>query len=154
MRYDRVMSDQAPERVPPEFDAFLAAPRNAILCIPRPADAEGPRAPHATPVWFRYEDGCFAVSITRSRVKYRLLQQSPRVTLVIDAHSPYRSVIVEGRATISEDGAALIALSRHLNAKYGDGDPGQTDAALLAALREEGRVVVTITPEKVLSWAY
>ena len=66
------------ERVPPEFDDFLAEPHNAILCIPRAADGgEGQDAPHATPVWFDYSGGRFRVSITRTRVKYRLLQDAP-----------------------------------------------------------------------------
>lgn len=139
---------------PSEFDAFLAEPRNAILCIPRGEEGGVPRPPHATPVWFRYQQGRFDLSITRSRVKYRLLQAAPRVTLVIDDHAPPRSVIVEGEAVITEDGEALVALSRHLSAKYGRGDSGRTDEELLAALQAEGRVMVSITPTKVLSWAY
>ena len=75
-------------RVPPEFDAFLAEPRNAIMCI-----ARGPgRPPHATPVWFEYRDGVFRISITRTRVKYRLLLDAPNVTLVIDDPVTYGTV--------------------------------------------------------------
>ena len=75
-------------RVPPEFDAFLAEPRNAIMCIARGTG----RPPHATPVWFEYRDGVFRISITRTRVKYRLLLDAPNVTLVIDAPVTYRTV--------------------------------------------------------------
>ncbi|MYI82602.1 MAG: hypothetical protein F4056_04590, partial [Chloroflexi bacterium] len=78
------------ERVPPEFDDFLAEPHNAILCIPRGADeGEGQDAPHATPVWFDYSEGRFQISITRRRVKSRLLQETPSVTLVVDDARTY-----------------------------------------------------------------
>lgn len=140
-----------PERVPAEFEGFLAEPRNAILCIAR---GEG-RAPHATPVWFDYVDGEFRVSITRSRVKYRLLLDAPEVTLVVDDAATYRTVIVSGQASIIEDDASLVALRRALHQKYSyeQGITEQTDAEVAHALRQEGRVVVVIAPDHVLSWA-
>ena len=114
-------------------------------------------------MFFDYLDGAFRVSITRTRVKYRLLQEAPQVTLVVDDAPTYRTVVVSGRAEIQDDDAALLALSRSLRAKYGyasedgaeDGaeDGEQGDAELLHALHEEQRVVVVITPEQVLSWA-
>ena len=131
-------------RVPPEFDAFLAEPRNAIMCI-----ARGPgRPPHATPVWFEYRDGVFRISITRTRVKYRLLLDAPNVTLVIDDPVTYGTVIVSGPA-------ALVALRKALRAKYGDvpGADAETDGELARALLEEERVVIVVEPEQVLSWA-
>ena len=144
------------ERVPPEFDDFLAEPHNAILCIPRgSAEGGGPEAPHATPVWFDYSGGRFRISITRRRVKYRLLQAAPRVTLVVDDAPTYRTVVVSGRAEIMEDDASLLDLRARLYAKYRrDFGEAKPDAGeLLRGLREEGRVVVAITPQQVLSWA-
>ena len=144
------------ERVPPEFDDFLAEPHNAILCIPRGAEeGAGPDAPHATPVWFDYSEGRFNISITRRRVKYRLLQSAPSVTLVVDDARTYRTVVVSGQAEILDDDAALLGLRSRLYAKYRRdfGQPELSDEELLRGLREEGRVVVSITPEQVLSWA-
>ena len=137
--------------VPPEFDDFLAEPRNAVLCIPRGPDG----APHGTPVWFDYADGRFDVSITRLRVKYRLLQGSPLVTLVVDDAPTYRTVVVSGRAEILDDDASLLALRKRLRAKYGYdfGESEMSDDEMLRDLRREQRVVVSITPEQVLSWA-
>ena len=138
-------------RVPEKFDAFLAEPRNAIMCI-----ARGPgRPPHATPVWFEYRDGVFRISITRTRVKYRLLRDAPNVTLVVDDPVTYGTVIVSGHAAIVDDDASLVALRKALRAKYGDG-PGadaDSDEELARALREEERVVIVVEPEQVLSWA-
>ena len=144
------------EQVPPEFDDFLAEPHNAILCIPRDAEeGAGQDAPHATPVWFDYSEGRFRISITRTRVKYRLLQEAPRVTLVIDDAPTYRTVVVSGSAEILDDDDSLLRLRARLYAKYRRdfGRPEASDEELLSGLREEGRVVVSITPEQVLSWA-
>ena len=140
------------ENVPSEFDDFLSEPRNAILCISR-GESDVLEAPHATPVWFDYSAGFFRVSITRRRVKYRLLQAQPLVTLVIDDASSYRTVVISGRAEIIEDESSLLTLRKKLHAKYEFGDGLLSDDELLRSLREEGRVVVSITPEDVLSWA-
>jgi PPOX class probable F420-dependent enzyme len=143
-----------PEQVPPEFDDFLAESRNAILCIPRGVGA-AQEAPHATPVWFDYAGGRFQISITRRRVKYRLLQDAPQVTLVVDDAPSYRTVVVSGPAEILDDDASLLALRKRLRAKYGYdfGESELSDDEVLRSLRDEGRVVVSITPEQVLSWA-
>lgn len=140
----------ADTRVPPAFDTFLAEPRNAIMCI-----ARGPgRAPHATPVWYEYRDGAFRISITRTRVKYRLLLDAPSVTLVMDDPATYQTVIVSGRAEVVDDDASLVALRRALLAKYGDypGPEAGADEEVARALREEERVVIVVEPEQVLAW--
>ena len=135
--------------IPEQFDGFLAERRNAIFCVGRGPD----RPPHATPVWFNYEGGRFEVSITRTRAKYRHLQRAPEVTLVIDDPATFRTVIVEGRAEVTDDDASLLALTKKLRAKHGPDEPPPSDEALLRGLRKEQRVVVTVAPEKVLSWA-
>ena len=135
--------------IPDQFDSFLAEPRNAVICIPR----DGGRPPHATPVWFNYEHGRFEISITRTRAKYRYLQRNPEVTLVIDDPMGFRTVIVEGRAVITDDDASLLALAKKLRSKHRVGHPGPSDTEILRGLRAEERIVVTVEPEHVLSWA-
>jgi len=135
--------------VPREFEAFLAEPRNAILCI-----ARGPGAPpHATPVWFHYRDGRLLVSITRTSVKFRLLERAPEVTLVVDDASRYTTVIVYGRAELLDDDESLAGLSRSLREKYDPGAAAPSGPQLLRELRQEQRVVVSIVPSQVVSWA-
>jgi PPOX class probable F420-dependent enzyme len=137
------------EGIPGEFDAFLAEPRNAILCIARVPGAP----PHATPVWYEYADGRFRISITRERVKYRLIQREPQVTLVIDDDSRFQTVIVSGRAALSDDDASLLSMSRTLRRKYGYGAADTPDEELLRQLHEEQRVVLTVVPSQVVTWA-
>ncbi len=133
--------------ISPELESFLAEPRNGILCINR---GEG-RAPHATPVWFHYAAGRIYISITRTRVKYRLLQQSPEVSLVIDDSHAYRTAIIEGRAEFADDDETLVAVVRTLRTKYGHDTPS-SDADFLSDLRSEERVIVSLGVERVLSW--
>ncbi len=131
----------------PDIEAFLHEPRNAILCINR---GEG-RAPHATPVWFHYAAGHIYISITRTRVKYRLLRQAPDVSLVIDDSDAYRTVVIEGRAEVTDDEETLLTVIRALRAKYGHAAPS-SDAGLLRELRSEERVVVCLALDRVLGW--
>jgi PPOX class probable F420-dependent enzyme len=76
---------------------FVMKPRIATLATVR---RDG--APHITPVWFRYEDGDFLVSIDRGSQKHRNIERDPRVVLCIDDRErpPYHTVIVRGRAAI------------------------------------------------------
>ena len=80
---------------------------------------------------------------------------SLRVTLVVDDAPSYRTVVVSGPAEILDDDASLLGLRARLRTKYryDFGESSRSDDEVLRSLREEGRVVVSITPEQVLSWA-
>lgn len=140
---------EAKTTVPEQFSQFLAEPRSGVLSVSRGAG----RAPHATPVWFHFDGGRFEVSITRSRAKFRYLQREPVVSLVIDDPMAWRTVIVEGRATIRDDDDSLLALAKALRVKYRQGSPMTPDQEILRGLRAEERVVVSIEPANVMSWA-
>ena len=137
------------ETIPEQFNAFLAEPRNALICISRGAA----RPPHATPVWFNYEHGRFEISIMRTRAKYGHLQRRPQVTLVIDDPMGFKTVIVEGPAVVTNDDDSLLALAKKLRAKHRAGQPQPPDEEILRGLLAEQRVVVTVEPESVVSWA-
>ncbi len=137
------------ETIPGQFDTFLAEPRNALMCISRGAD----RPPHATPVWFNYEGGKFEISITRTRAKYGHLLRHPQVTLVIDDPMGFKTVIVEGPAVVTDDDDSLLTLAKKLRAKHRVGQPQPPDEEILRGLLAEQRVMVTVEPESVVSWA-
>jgi PPOX class probable F420-dependent enzyme len=136
-------------RVPEQFAQFLAEPRTGILSVARAAG----RPPHATPVWFHYTGTRFEVSITRNRAKFRFIERAPAVSLVIDDPMAWRTVIVEGTATVLADDASLLATAKALRAKYRQGSPMTPDEEILRGLHAEERVVVAIEPVKVISWA-
>ncbi len=137
------------ETIPEQFNAFLAEPRNALICISRGAA----RPPHATPVWFNYEGGKFEISITRTRAKYGHLQRHPQVTLVIDDPMGFKTVIVEGPAVVTDDDDSLLTLAKKLRTKHRAGQSQPPDEEILRGLLAEQRVVVTVEPESVVSWA-
>ena len=138
-----------PANVPAEFNVFLAEPRNAILSVSR---GDG-RPPHATPVWFVFEDGAFRVSITRTRLKFRLVERRPQISLVIDDPEHFRAVVVEGTARTSDADDELLRLAHQLQGKYRGRQSAQPEAELLRGLRAEQRVVVTLVPDRVMSWS-
>ncbi|MDA1002516.1 MAG: TIGR03618 family F420-dependent PPOX class oxidoreductase [Chloroflexi bacterium] len=143
------MAEPRPTTVPAEFNAFLAEARNGILTVAR---GDG-RPPHATPVWFIYQDGAFRISITRTRLKYRLIERRPSVSLVIDDASRFRTVVVEGTARFSDTDAELVELAGRLQTKYRGRPPQQDETELLRGLRAEQRVVLTLEPDHVVSWS-
>jgi len=61
-------------------------------------------------VFFDYRGGAFRVSITRTRVKYRLLLEAPQVTLVVDDAPMHRTLVVDDapiHRALAADGAPM-----------------------------------------------
>jgi PPOX class probable F420-dependent enzyme len=97
--------------------------------------------PQLTEVWFLHDDGRIKVSINTSRAKLRNLEQRPQCSLlVLDLKNPYRYLEVRGRARVEPDDDRSFA-----------GKVGEKYGADLTAYDgpEDGRVVVTIEPEKI-----
>jgi PPOX class probable F420-dependent enzyme len=62
--------------------------------------------PQVTPVWVDVIDGKPAFNTAGGRAKERNLRRDPRISLAIaDPENPYKYVEVQGRATLSTDGA-------------------------------------------------
>jgi PPOX class probable F420-dependent enzyme len=99
--------------------------------------------PQVTPVWVDVRDGKLAFNTALGRAKARNLQKDPRVSLAIaDPDDPYRYVEVQGRATLTEDGADEFI--DDLAKKYlgVDAYPNRTPG--------ERRVTVLVEPDKYL----
>lgn len=123
------------------MDRFLAEPRNCIV-----AGIRSDGRPHLTPNWFLWEDGRFHVSITRSRVKYRVFSRDQRIQLVIDDVMGFRYVIVEGTVEIGEDIDHGLPYFKALRHKHGRTE--QDDDELRAEMERDGRVLLIITPDR------
>lgn len=97
-----------------------------------------------TPVWFVYGDGVFHVSTTTARAKYKNIRRDNRVTFVIyDLKNPYRYVQVQGEASITPDPEHELIDS--LSERYRGERPYRGDPE-----HKEDRVIITITPKKIL----
>lgn len=101
--------------------------------------------PHASVVWFARRDDTIRFSITTGRQKARNLARDPRISLAVyDRENPYSSVEIRGTAELSPD--PTKELPRELSHKYLGTEPPQAGV-------DEVRLVVTITPHKVLTFS-
>jgi PPOX class probable F420-dependent enzyme len=116
---------------------FLENPFVGALTTIRPDGS-----PHTTVVWVDYDDAHVLFNTARGRFKDRNLRRDPRASLiVVDPENAYRWVSVSGSAELTEDGAD--AHIDRLAKKYLGEDTYPWRK------REEVRVTVRITPEKV-----
>ena len=131
-----------------QIEAFLAEPRNIMVGAIR---KDG--RPQITPNWFLWDGSRFYISTTKTRKKYANFRRDPRVSLVLDESSGFRTVMIDGTVEIWEDHARGLPYFKQLRAKHGASDA--TDEALLKRLQDEQRVLLAITPLKPLDqWTF
>ncbi len=93
----RPIGDQPAWR-PADLERFVAAPRIAVLAYLR-KDGRSCQ----TPIWYRYLDGRLVMTAQSTAPKTRALRRDPRVCVTIqDEAPPYRAVIIDGVAELSE----------------------------------------------------
>lgn len=142
-----VAKSKAPQRpplAPDKLQAFLDGKQNAII-----ATIKKDGSPQLTPVWYRWDGEQFWVSITKDRAKYKNLLRDARVSLCIDDAETSTTVIATGKARLTEDN--LWADTRKIVERYRGPEQG---AAYVKSMQDnkEPRVLVVLTPEKVISW--
>jgi PPOX class probable F420-dependent enzyme len=123
------------------IEAFLAEPRNVMV-----AGIRRDGRPHLSPNWFFWDGERFYVSTTRSRVKYAIFRRDPRAELAVDDATGFRAVLVPGTVEVREDLQAELPRFRAIREKHGRAIPDE--AEFLAALADEGRVLLAITPDQ------
>ena len=99
--------------------------------------------PQLSGVWFLAEGDTVKLSLNTVRQKVKNLQVNPKVSLLIFGDPPYRYVELRGDAEVTPDDDYEFA--DKVGAKYG---------ADLRTRDNPGdkRVVVTIRPERVITW--
>jgi len=121
--------------VPESHVDLLDRPTFAHLATVRPDGA-----PQTQVMWFEWDGEFLRMTHTKTRQKYRNLQQEPRVALSIaEPDNPYRFLEIRGSVEKIEDDDAEASFYRSLQQRYGMDYP-IPDAAV--------RVIVTIRPEK------
>ncbi|MGF7236865.1 MAG: PPOX class F420-dependent oxidoreductase [Frankia sp.] len=125
----------------PEKARQLAdAPTYVTLATIRPDGS-----PRLTVLWVARDGDDLLLSTVRGRAKERDIARDPRVSLLfLDQLEPYGYVEVRGAATLSEEGGSELIDA--LAVKY-TGEPYKWDDS------EEIRVVVRVSPERVLTFA-
>lgn len=119
---------------------FLENPFAGVVTTLR---ADG--SPHSTIVWVDAEDGGVSFNTALGRVKPTNLEHDPRVALlVLDPEDQYRWVAIDGRATLTTDGAD--AQIDRLSKKYLGKDEYPWRQA------DQTRITVKIDPVRVQSY--
>lgn len=102
-------------------------------------------SPHSTVVWVDAQDGEVSFNTAYGRAKPANLEQDPRISLVvIDPNDTYKWVAVDGRASLTTDGAD--GQIDRLAKKY----LGKDEYPFRKA--DEQRVTVKIDPERVQAY--
>ena len=102
-------------------------------------------SPHSTVVWVDAQDGEVSFNTAYGRAKPANLEQDPRISLVvIDPNDTYKWVAVDGRASLTTDGAD--GQIERLAKKY----LGKDEYPFRKP--DEQRVTVKIDPERVQAY--
>ncbi|MFI9209068.1 PPOX class F420-dependent oxidoreductase [Streptomyces sp. NPDC053253] len=121
--------------------SLLDAPHPAVLSTLNPDGS-----PQSSVVWVSRDGGEVLISTEQGRRKERNILRDPRVGLtVFDLANPYLYVEIRGTATVTEDAGRAVAV-RIAEEYLGPGGGKE----YLEAPPEEVRVVVRITPTKIL----
>ena len=133
---------------PDEVDAFLAEQRTCRVAT------VGRNGPHATPLWFVWQDGAlWLTSLSRSQ-RWTDLQNDPRVAVVVDAGEAYgelHGVELRGRVEVvgevprtGEPVPDLDGPEQAFADRYTDG----------AIVRDGRHAWLRLVPEKITSWDF
>lgn len=144
------MSETSTRMSRDQIDAFLAAPRHAIVAAQR---SDG--TSQLSPVWYVFEDSRFYFSTFVQAAKYRHLRRDPRIAICVDgAHPDARFVSIYGTAEILEDDSAWRdALEWRIVRRYHESDEAARRYEAELAGQGQGLLVV-VRPERIVGWDY
>lgn len=133
---------------PDEVDAFLAEQRTCRVAT------VGTNGPHATPLWFVWQDGAlWLTSLSRSQ-RWTDLQNDPRVAVVVDAGEAYtelRGVELRGRVEVVGEVPRTGEPAPELDGPeqaFADRYTGGT------IVRDGRHAWLRLVPEKITSWDF
>lgn len=128
--------------ITPEQDSYLREHQMAVLATGR---KDG--SPQISTVNYHFDGADIAISVTSDRAKWVNTVRQPRVAMVVlDGH---KQLILYGTVEGVADDPDRVELTKRLRASMGR-EPDGDDAALSAQLDEAKRVILRITPDKVL----
>jgi PPOX class probable F420-dependent enzyme len=127
---------------------FLAKHRLCVVGLPSKRGG-----PLLTPVYYVMDGDDILISTTSSRVKAKLVRRNPAVSIcVLHEEMPFPYVTVRGRGAIEEQGAPEL-MARIAEVMSGNPLPEAARPAIEQRARDEGRVVLRVTPESAVSTA-
>ncbi len=118
---------------------MLAGTRTAHVATVR---ADG--RPHVAPVWFVLDGDDVIFTTWHETVKARTIARDPRVCVSVDDPAPpYAFVMIEGRATLSDDLEALRLWATRIAARYMGSEQAEAFGERNAVA---GELLVRVTP--------
>ncbi len=127
---------------PEERAKFLAEHR---LCVLAYARKNGP--PSLSPVYYAMDGDDLLISTTRSRAKAKVIRRYPQVSVcVLGEQMPFPYLTVYGRGRI-EDTNVVETMMKVGERMTGNPLPEAARPAIEKRARDEGRVVLRVTPE-------
>ena len=108
-------------------------------------------SPHASPMWYMYQDGKFYSGTGRESLKVRNIQRDDRVSLCISTHDePYQYIVVDGTCEIVKGDAKRMSL--RIGARYlGEKSANAFSEAMIQRIQRGESVMLVITPTKILT---
>jgi len=135
---------------PQEVQAFLSAARTLQVATISPDGT-----PHLVAMWYVMRDGKPAFWTYGRSQKVQNLRRDPRISCMVEEgdagdYGSLRGVSLKGTAEVVEDRDVVLQLGQDLASRYF----GSVDDATRAGVAHSGakRVVVIVTPTRVLSW--
>ncbi len=104
---------------------------------------------HATPTWFRYENGFVRIPIMSDSRKARNIKRNKNVTILIDVVNPPKGVIIYGTAVL--DDVDVIAKAISVNEKYQSKEDAK---ATIEKFLKESDYILTVKTERLVSFNY
>ncbi len=121
---------------------FLMPPRIAVV-----ATVGSTGMPQLTPNWYVFADGRLAMSTTKETFKYRNLSGDSRLSVCIYSEPTAEDyVVLTGRAEVSDD-ESIWPVTQAIVERYVARDQV---AARMTELRAQNRVIISLTPERVV----
>jgi len=134
---------------PEEIKDLLTKPILAHLAVTRGG------LPKVTPIWVYYDNHQFYFTTRGGRVKGIAIRTNPEVALSIATDStPYKAVVVEGRAMAIEDNKWYIIgkiIEKYVSVPFGK---KEGDRLLEEWRKEDDRLAYVVQPSKIFSWNY
>ncbi len=109
---------------------------------------------HLVAMWYAFLDGEIAIATFAKSQKVANLRRDPRITLLVETGDEYdqlRGVEIVGTATVHDDEGTVLDVATGLVQRYYPVG-SEEEARQLAAIMAAKRAVITVTPEKVVSW--
>jgi PPOX class probable F420-dependent enzyme len=133
---------------PSEVTAFLDRTEPALLGVVGTLRGDG--SPNVVPVWYRYDGAAVYIWSDDGRGWVRNLRRDPRVAFSVqELEPPYAAVLMRGRAEIrTSNDQDVTDEIRRITSRYIEGPEVESYIAGWVRLR----TIVTIHPEKVISW--